>query len=276
MVATGPFLAGVLASGLMDRETAKNTNKANIQANRESIADAQRSREESRNALTGTAGNVQTSRTPGGGFDTQFLKGSSGDILNRGDVGRAGAANAASTDFKFNLPNMSAAQGMVDRDNALAQSSFDDSFNKAMLRNTQAGGQGGVGSASSNYAPKLAGDLGRVADSLRLNREQNALGLLQGSQEKDISNLQKQIQANASLAPAITGVGPSAAQINAQIPLAARTSDLGGAVNSATGGNIVSQIMQQQALDDSQARQLQLIRTLGNQGAFGTSAQRTT
>jgi hypothetical protein len=276
MPISGPMIAGVLASGLMDRETAKSTNKANILANRESIQDAQRSRDESRRALTGTAGNVQTSMTPGGGFDSQFLKGTSGDILNRGDVGRAGAANRASNDFKFNLPNMGAAQGMVDRDNALAQSSFDDSFNKAMLRNTQAGGQGGVGSASSNYAPKLAGDLGRVADSLRLNREQNALGLLQGSQEKDISNLQQQIQANASLAPSIQGVGPSAAQINAQIPLAARTSDLGGAVNSAAGGNIVSQIMQQQALEDSQAKQLQLIRTLGNQGAFGTSAQRTT
>jgi hypothetical protein len=257
------FIAGSLLGGLLDRETANQTNKANLQANAASIADAQRSRDESRQALTGTAGNVQTTQNAGGGFTSEFKRGSSGDILNRGDVGRAGALNDLSTNFKLNVPNLSAAQGIVDRDNALAQSGVDNAFNRAALKTRQIGSPG-----SSNFDSNLFRAQGDVADQLKANREQSALSLLQQSNAGDIGNLQQAITANQSQAPAIKGVGPSAAQINAQIPLAARTSDLGGATTTAVGSNLVSQIKQQAALEDSRAGQLALIRALGDQGAF--------
>jgi hypothetical protein len=259
-----PIIASSVLGGLFDRESAKSTNKANLAANAATIADAQRSREEARNSLTGTAGDVGTTRNAFGGFDSQFTPGSSSDILKQGDVDRATASNTAGSDFKFTIPDLNAAQGTVDRDNALAQSGVDNAFDRATLKTRQTGSPG-----SSNFDSNLFKAQGDVADKLKMNREQQAINLLNTTKNADLGILQNQIVANQALAPGIKGPGTSASTINASIPLAPQTPDVSGAVDTATGSNLVAQIMQQQALEDNRKSNLDTIRTLGNAGYFG-------
>ena len=256
-VATG------LLGALFDRDNTAKLADAQQASTAATIADQQRSRDESRKSLTGTSGNVETTQNAGGGFDSGFTRGSGDDLLNIGDEGRANTSNQAGADFNFTVPNLGAAQGIVDRDNALAQSGVDRSFNQATLRSQQTGSPG-----STNFNPNLLRAQGDVADKLRMNRERDAIGLLQGSQQGDLATLSQQIAANQPLAPDIKGVGPSASTINSTIPLASRVSDPTNAATGLAGSNLIAQLQQQQALEDSKQDQLAMVRALGDAGAW--------
>ena len=260
-------IAGGLVGGYFDKKTGQATNAANLQANRENINAQTANQERSLNALTGSTPDVTTTRNAGGGFDTDFKRGSGSDVLNQGDVGRAEAANRAGADFNFKLPNLQAAQGVVDRDNSIAQSGFDKAFNQATLRERQA-----TGGIDSGFNSRTATALGEVADKLRTNREQTALNLYDQSRNNDTSILQQTIAANQRLAPQVNPVGGTAANAIVQSPPPATIANLSGAINPAMGSNLVSQIQQQIASDEAQQRQMELIRQLGNQGAFSRSA----
>jgi hypothetical protein len=246
------FATGLLGA-LVDKSNTDKLAASQQAAVGKTIDDQRRSRDEARMGLTGTAGDVTTSINPDLSFDSQFAPDSSSALLKEGDLARAGALNTATGGFDFTLPDLPTAQGVVDRDNALAQSGVDNAFNRAALKTRQAGSPG-----SSNFDSNLFRAQGDVADKLKANREQTAIGLLQGSQQGDLKTLQAQIQANQAQAPAIQGVGPSAAQVNAQIPLASQVTDPSSASTGLAASNLIAQIAQQKALEDSQAFQLQI------------------
>lgn len=268
MVGTAGFIGGSLIGGLFDRETANQTNKAKLASAAQDRDLTREMHDKTFKQDLGTVGTTQTSLNQYGGKNVINTPGSANDLLEKGDVGRAQAANSAGSDFKFTLPNLGVAQGVIDRDNALAQSSVDNAFNTATLRYNQgpgANGQKNLGSASSNFQPGLLKAQGDVADKLRLNREQNAIGLLQGSQQGDLKTLQQQILANQSLATDLKN--PVTTQF-AQMPFNKQPSDLSNAITPAVGSNFIAQLQQQQAGADAQANQLAIIRALGDQGAF--------
>lgn len=256
-------VVGGAVGGLFDSKTAKATNNANLAANRENIAAQAANQEKGLNALAGSTNDFTTTRNANGGFDTKFNLGGSGDILNQGDIGRANALNKASTDFNFKLPNLSSAQGVVDRDNSIAQSSFDKAFNDATLRQRQSSG-----AIDSGFNARTATALGEVSDKLRTNREQSALNLFDQSRNNDLSTLQQQITANQRQAPQLNPVGSTAANVIAQSPPAAQIANLSGAITPAAGSNFIAQLQQQIAAGEAHDRQLELFRTLGNQGVF--------
>jgi len=261
-IGTGLILGGV-AGGLADIFTGRESNKALQRANQATINAQRQSREEARQDLTGTAGNVQTTRDPGGGFSSSFTRGSSGDIFNRGDVGRAGTANDLSRNFALTIPDVPSAQGIIDRDNTLLQSSTDEAFNRATLRERQQGDPN-----STNFNPNLVEALARVSDQTRTNREQNAYNLFQGSRASDVGNLQAQITANQALAPDIRGVGTTASAISSQLPLPPRAIDSGSTVGPAAASNLIAQLMQAQAGERERENQFALIRAIGDEGGF--------
>jgi hypothetical protein len=258
----GAITTGIIG-GLFDRNTAKATNSANVEANRANIAAQAANQEKGLQALTGSTPDATTTRTPDGGFNTAFTPGGSSDVLFQGDIGRAGALNRASENFGFKLPNLASAQGVVDRDNALAQRSFDEAFEQATLRGRQA-----TGDIDTGYNSRTATALGDVANKLRTNREQSALNLFDQSGNNDLSRLQQQITSNQRQSPQLSSVGGTAANLIAQSPPSATISNLSGAVNSAAGSNFIAQIQQRIALDEAEDRKLNVIRALGDAGAW--------
>ena len=263
---------GSLLGGLLDRETSSQINSGNVAANNATIAGQAASREGAMDALTGTVGDVGTTRNSGGGFDTQFTPGSSSDVLKQGDLQRALTNNELTNNFSLNVPDVATAQGIVDRDNALVQSSFDDQANRAVLRQTQEGGQAGIGAGNSSFNPRLMDTLARVSDSFRLNREQGAHQFLNSDNSAQIGALQQQLALNNPQAPNMTGVGGMAAAVNGQIPMPAVTPDVGGAATSAAGSNLISQLMMQQTGREQQARQDDMFNRLLASGSFSQQA----
>ena len=256
-------IAGGLIGGAFDKKAGDATNKANLLANRETINAQAANQEKSLNALQGSTPDATTTRNADGGFDTAFTRGGSSDLLAQGDVGRANAANSASSNFNFKLPDLASAQGVVDRDNSIAQSGFDKAFNQATLRERQA-----TGGIDSGFNGRTATALGEVSDKLRTNREQTALNLFDQSRNNDTSLLQQQISANQRLAPQLNPVGATASASIAQSPPPAQIANLSGAITPAAGSNLVAQIQQQIANDEAQQRQMAFIRQLGDQGYF--------
>ena len=76
------------------------------------------------------------------------------------------------------------------------------------------------------------------------------------------------LAANKRQAPNLTNPGNTAAQLVAQTPPTQSVADLSRAIPGATGANIIAQIQQSIARGEAQERQMNLIRTLGEQGAF--------
>ena len=260
----GPsVIASTLLGGLFDRESGREANKAQLQANQATINAQRRSRDEARQDLTGTVGPVETTLIPGGGYESRFTRGSGPDILTGGDVFRAGAANKASRDFALTIPDVPSAQGIIDRDNTLEQSATDEAYDLATRRARQQGDPN-----STNFNPNLLEALARVSDQTRTNREQNAYNLFQGSRASDVGNLQAQITANQALAPDIRGVGTTASAIGSQLPLPSRSIDSGATVGPAAASNFISQMLQAQAGERERENQFELIRALGNEGGF--------
>ena len=114
--------------------------------------------------------------------------------------------------------------------------------------------------------------MGRVSDKTKLNREQQAASLLQTSQNQDLKNLMALRQAYDldAPAPAFTDPNPgaTAAQVATQMPTRTYIPDMSTAMPFRAAGNLSQQIMQQLALEDERRDRGEMIRQLGDAGAF--------
>ena len=115
--------------------------------------------------------------------------------------------------------------------------------------------------------------MGRVSDKTRFNREQEAVELLRKSQEGDVNNLIKELQARQLHFPAPQyqdrTPGATAAQIITQMPtrdFAVNASPLG--LGAKAGSNLVGQLMAYEQTEADRRAQADLIRQLGDAGAF--------
>lgn len=260
-----PLSAGILGLGLFqDDRNVKNLANAQQKATADTIADQRSSREESRNLLTGRVGNVNTALTPGPeggppGLSSTYVPGSSDDILNKGDVGRATELNQAGADFKLNLPSLQDANELVGRDQARTKGLFDDELNKVSLRTGQQGSPG-----SSNFNPNMARELSLAATRMAPNPERAALELFQSSRDSDLQGAITNQQRLRQQAKPIQGVGPSAAQVNAQIPLVPHAIDPSSASTGLATSNFLAQILQQREKSKADAQAVKLAEISGN------------
>ena len=270
---TAPFVTGALVGTIADKLAGDEVNEANLAAQ----AAENRAKDEKLKMgmnLAGTSGTDFATRkfNEQGGVDLSQVGGPTAakvrGVATEGDLQRQLAANEATRNFRFNVPDMSTAQGLVDRDNALTQSTVDRMYNQAALGTRQTG----LGPASSNYSANLMDAMGRVSDKTKFNREQEAASLLQTSQNQDLKNLIAQRQALALDAPAPPFTDPNpgatAAQVVTQMPTRTYIPDVGPALPFRAGGSLTQQIMQQLALEDERANRYKTLRQLGDAGAF--------
>ena len=130
---------GLVVGGLLDYLGGQEYNKA---LQEKTAADqAMAAKKEGRALGTlGTSGTDCTTRNLNqyGGSDEKQLGGATAAKVRSagaaGDLQRQLESNALTRDFKFNIPDMASAQGMVDRDSILAQGLIDQQYNKATLR----------------------------------------------------------------------------------------------------------------------------------------------
>jgi hypothetical protein len=257
-------IAGSLIGGALDKKTADSTNRANLLANQQNINAAAANQDKAMSSLASSTPDTSTTKNPDGSFKTDFVRGSGSDLLNRGDVGRAGTVNNLSSNFNLKLPTVGAARNIIDEGNNVRQAQFDNgAADIAKLNQRQYGGMN-----NSGQAPAALRAMGEFANANRFNAGQEALALYDKSASNDYGNLTAAIAANSRQAPQVTGVGNTGAQIVAQTPPGKAISDLSGASTSAAGSNIIAQIQQQIASEEANAFTEKLIRSLGNQGTF--------
>ena len=280
MVAMG-IGAGLAAGGLLDYITGREYNEA---LQKKTAADQAMVKEKEGRALgmLGTSGTDFTTRNlnPSGQGIIEKQRGGGTaatvrDTAVGGDLQRQLAANAATRDFNFSVPDLATAQGIVDRDNALTQGIRDRMFHQAALRT----GQTDLGQASSDYSANLMDAMSRASDQTKFNREQQAGELLQKSQAGDINNLIKFLQAQQLHFPAPQyqdrTPGSTAAQVITQMPtrdFAVDASPIG--LGAQAGSNLIGQLMAYNQAEQDKKDQAALIRQLGDAGAFskGTTA----
>lgn len=271
MVASS-FIAGSLLGGLLDRETANATNEANLKLSDKNQKFALDRQESAQKALTGNVGDVYTSRTPEGGFKTDFGLDTSSALLKGGDFNRAKNVNALS-EAGPNLLTEQLARNAVIGDQQQAQGQFDNAYNTAFLRANQAGSPG-----STSTDRNKIGALGDVADKLRLNTNANTEQFMNTANTNRLKNFQAALNVHKPQAPDLEGVGPSASTPYTQIPIPGGTPDLSGATTSGVSSNFIKEIQKQAALEDSRAEQNKLFDRLIKSGAFnsGTKVKVTT
>jgi len=244
-------LLSTITGGLLDAYGANKTNQANQKANAATIAAQAANQEKGLNALTGTTPLATTSRNDAGGFDIGYTPGGSGDILNQGDITRAGTTNDATGNFNFTLPDMAASKGLIQQDINTNREFATDSLNDFFANESRK--YGGINNSGAN--PATIDATRKLFAGMDLGGNEKALDLMQRSQQGDLQTLIQQIQANQSLAPILTNPGGGAANVIAQSPPTATTPNYGiGATGAAAGSNLLAQLQQQEALDAANAR----------------------
>jgi hypothetical protein len=271
----GNILGGVASAvglGFLGSKTAAETNKANLAANRETIAAqaANQARATSALNLTGPFGGPKLDPETGGfisvqpgGQDAATARSS----LAFGDVGRAGRLNELGTGFGYTVPKLSDAQGIIDRENALQQTLYDKGLSD-IVASRQRTSQG-IQLPNSPFEAATADAIGRFAAQNRLGSERDAIDLYNKARAADIGVLQQGQIANQPQAgfPAFTtgGPGATAANVIAQTPPKAVTPDIGGAVPYQAAGGVVQDIMRQEQSRQENKNFLEALRLLGNQ-----------
>ena len=238
--------AGVLG-GIADYFTANATNEANQRLSRENIAAQAANQERGLNSLTGNSDFQNTTRSDGGGFDLSQIGGADAAEARRStaasDIFRAEKLGNASANFDFNLPNLQAAQGVVDRDIGVTQSNFDRQANDVIEQ--QRRNFGGIN--NTNEVPAILDSLRNTAQEFNFGRERQALDLLGKSNTADLGTLSNLNSAFAPQAPAPSfssqsGAGNTAANLIAQTPPPAPAIDLGGALPFAAAGSTIGNL----------------------------------
>ncbi len=264
-------LFDAILGGLLDFGTASQTNKANRENTNAIIASDRANQETALQSLTGGDAFATTTRTPEGGFDVSQLGGADAatarSSLASGDIGRAGNINELTEGFQFQLPTLSDARGVVEGDNALLQSSFDQGLEDIIIQNTRQFG----GINNTNQTPAAIDAIARFADAKRFGGERDALDLFSGSRSNDINALLQQLSANQLQVPApgfsTGGPGNVAANVIAQTPPHDPPIDLSGALPFAAGSSAVAQLQQESADAERNRQFLLALRTIGDQAA---------
>ena len=245
-----------ILGGLLDFGTASQTNKANRENTNALIADQRASREQGLQALTGATDFGTTTRNEEGGFDVSQLGGADAALarsnLASGDVARSLQSNVATTDQQPTVGTLADARSIIERDNARQQSNFDVGLDKIITSNTRK--FGGIGNTGEDAAAIDA--ISRFTDANQFGGERQAIDLFQGAGQNDQALLQAilaNLQPQAG-APAFGGGAPNVAgaQLVAQTPTHAPSTDLSGAIPFDVAGGVLSQLQQAQA--DAQKR----------------------
>ena len=259
--------AGVLG-GIADYFTANATNEANQRLSRENIAAQAANQERGLNSLTGNSDFQNTTRSDGGGFDLSQIGGADAAEARRStaasDIFRAEKLGNASSNFDFNLPNLGAAQGVVDRDIGAVQTAFDEKANNVI--SAQRRNFGGIN--NTNEVPAILDSLRDTAQEFNFGREKDALNLLGQSNASDLSTLSNLNSAFAPQAPAPSfssqsGAGNTAANLIAQTPPPAPAVNIsGGGIGAASASNTLGNILQSQQRSQDNASFLEAIKSL--------------
>ena len=264
--------AGAIGLGLLGGKTASETNKANLAANQQNIAAQAANQARATGALNLTTPFGSTLQDPDtGGFTSTQPGGPSAATartkLATGDIGRAGRLNELGAGFDYTVPTLPAAQGVINRENALQQTLYDRGLNK-ILESRQRTGEG-IQPANSPFEGATADAIGRFAAQNRLGSERDAIDLFNKARAADIGVLQQGQIANQPQAgfPAFTASGPgsTAANVIAQTPPRAAVPDIGGAVPFQAAGSVVQDVMSQERARESNKNYLEALRLLGNQ-----------
>lgn len=272
------ILGGI--GGLFDYGSAKETNRANIEAAKEQADRERESTERGFGALTGSGPGYRIDRE-GQGFK---VSSDIGDALLSGDFDRIGRLNEATRNFNFTLPSLDAARGVINRDQQLQDVGLRKGRQDiAKLNQRQFGGLGHSGQQAAGIDA-----LTRFAAQNQLGGETEAINLFGMSRAQDNAVLSQLIE-NMSPRVFTAGIpGPpgqqgSTAAIQKKAPQVA--TDLGPAIPGAIGGNFIQQLQNQIAAQEGRERQealiermaasnqtgqADLIRLLANAGAFGT------
>jgi len=193
--------------------------------------------------------------TPEGGLEKTFTGTGAGsalrtrDIQTGADVGGARRQQAALEDFKFDVPDYSTAQGLVQGDINLQREAFSTEADKlAIMRNRAGGGIGNTG------VPGLyLGDLQKALAKLDFGKNVNAMELMTGSQANQLANLQSYINVNKPLGPSAPGFDPISAATSVQtagnVPLPQVPINQGGAAFPMAVGSVVQRLGEQQQTD---------------------------
>jgi len=259
----GNPLFQTIAGGVLGGVSANRQNAANLSASREDFANTQATREAAQQALTGTVGDVTTTRRDGG-FDVAFTPGSAQEQLVFGDEEfRAPAINDLSASFQRELPTLAHARGVIEKDNILQQGTFDQGLNDLLTV---------LSRKDRDNNPLLQGDavgeIGRFADANRFGSERDALNLYNQQGRAETDNLLAAIQANSPQARTLSGPGGQASNLFAQIPTPGATPDVSGVIPFAAGGNIIQQLQAQEGQRAQDEQRHAILRAfLGNQAA---------
>ena len=251
-------LQGAILGGLFDVFAGREANKANLEATNRQIASDQARQEKALGALTGSDPFQSTARE-GEGFKTTFgpagvHAGETRNIETLGDIDRARTVNTALQDFKFNVPTLADARGIVNKDQALQQEAFiEPGLNKILKMRARTPGAD-LQMPGSQFEGDTVRALKEFAAQNRLGGETQALDLFGKSNLADLQTLQQVIAANQAQGPKAPGfvspnVGPQAANVVASIKPAAQPVDLASTLPFAAGGSVIKQMQQEEYTD---------------------------
>ena len=247
-------LTGAITGGLFDVFAGREANRANLEAARLNRATSQEQQDKALGALTGSDPFQATTRE-GEGFKTTF--GPAGtqaaetrNIQTLGDIGRARSVEDALAGFKFNVPTLADARGIVSRDQALQAGEFAKGVGDITKQATRQ--FGGIQNTGANAATIDA--LRRFSEANRFGGEREALDLLGKSNLADIGTLQQIIAANQAQGPRAPGfetpnVGPQASNVISSIRPAAIPVDLASTLPFAAGSSVIKQMQQAEQTD---------------------------
>tara|TARA_Y100000385_G_scaffold262145_1_gene293550 strand:- start:5420 stop:6223 length:804 start_codon:yes stop_codon:yes gene_type:complete len=263
-------LLTTIGGGLMGIIGSKMTADAQTDANRASIAAAERNQEKGLQGLTGGGPLKLTTRTPEGGFDVK----QPGDVdaakargtLAFGDIDRALKTNTL-TNEKPTLPTLADATGVIDRDISRRQRSFDDGVNK--LLEAQKRRFDGVN--NTGELPNSITALAKYSDANKFNRERDAIDLFTKTAANDATVAAAKLGnlAPKSGIPSFTDATPgtSAAQLIASTKPPMQIADVGDAAPFLGGQAIFKDLQNQAYQKDQNILQNKILdRLLKNQG----------
>jgi hypothetical protein len=186
------------------------------------IAAQLRSREQGLQAQTGRGTDQVVSRTPEGGFNIDYRRGSVSDIQNISDRDvRVPFSNEAAQNFNFNL-DLPGARSIVAGEDADRNKLYQIALANQQLQAERAfGGPKGKGGGLENTA--VAGEIARAGGEFALKNqlrggERGALGLLEESRQAQLKTQRDINETFGRTSPILTPPGSVPANIITQTP----------------------------------------------------------
>jgi hypothetical protein len=190
---------------------------------------------------------------------------------------RTPRTTALSRDFRYSVPNIGAAEDIINEGDQLLAQRNQLEFDKAI----RASGQDTGLLDPSRRDRRLFDTIAAVTNAQRTREGgspyERALGLLDRTQTGDINRYLAELQANQPLAAApifdrgAAEPGRSAVAFTAQTPISPLQVDPSSAAPFAQGSQLTSAILAQLSLDESRKRQDLARRQLADAGAFSNN-----